>query len=89
MTEPIASAVAEVRDLREKAEAAGLVEPDPWAALDSSWKGPDVDTSQVAIVGAEAIEAVRKAYLEGRAEATLVVQAIDLAKAVLPLALKL
>jgi len=78
----------QVKTLREKAEAAGLVESDPWTALDDVWKGPEADVERIAIVGEETITAVREAYAEGRAEQELLMEALDLAKSLLPLALR-
>ena len=76
-----------VKDLRESAEEAGLVESDPWASLDAVWKGPDVDLEKISILGEETIAAIHEAYAEGRAEQSIVMQALELAKMLLPAAL--
>ena len=78
----------QVKALREQAEAAGLVESDPWTLLDDVWKGPEADVERIAIVGEETLAAVREAYVEGRAEQELLMKALDLAKSLLPLALR-
>jgi len=76
-----------VLDLRDEAEKAGLVKPDPWASLDAVWKGPDVDLKRIAVIGEETLEAVRQAHANGRVEASLLAKALDLAKLLLPAAL--
>ena len=88
MTAQNQAVLTQVRDLRTKAEEAGLLEADPWASLDEVWKGPDVDLDQIAIVGEETITAVRQAYLEGRVDESLLLQALDLVRTLLPLALR-
>ena len=76
-----------VKDLREAAEEAGLVESDPWASLDAVWKGPDVDLEKISVLGEEAIAAIHEAHAEGRADQSIVKQALELAKLLLPAAL--
>ena len=76
-----------VKSLRESAVKAGLVESDPWASLDAVWKGPDVDLEKISILGEETIAAIHEAYAEGRAEQSIVMQALELAKMLLPAAL--
>ena len=88
MTAARETVVNQVRGLLEKAERAGLVDPDPWAALEEAWRGPDVDVDQVAALGDEAVAAVRQACLEGRAEEAPLLEALDLVRTLLPLALR-
>ena len=77
----------QVKDLRTAAEAAGIVEADPWASLDDVWKGPDVNLEEIRVIGEETISAVVQAYGEGRVGQAVLVKALDLAKTLLPLAL--
>ena len=87
MSETREAVVNGIKALREAAEAAGIVKPDPWASLDSVWKGPDVDLEKIAVLGDETLAAVRKAFVEGSIEEGMVNQVLDLAKLLLPMAL--
>jgi hypothetical protein len=77
----------QVQELRAEAEKAGLVASDQWASLDAVWKGPDVDLEQIAVIGEETLEAVRRACAEGKADTNLLTKALELAKLILPAAL--
>ncbi len=77
----------QVQELRAEAEKAGLVASDPWASLDAVWKGPDVDLEQITVIGEETLDAVRQAHAQGKAEASIIGKALDLAKLLLPAAL--
>ncbi len=74
-----------VHNLRVAAEAARIVDADPWSSLDVLWHGPSVDLKKVVIVGQDTIRAVRRAYTEGRIQGDIVVRALDLAKMIMPL----
>ena len=88
MTAARETVVNQVRGLYTTAEQAGLVDPDPSASLEEVWRGPDVDADEIAALGEEAVAAVRQAYLEGRAEEAPLVEALDLVRTLLPLALR-
>ncbi len=88
MTVARETVVNQVRGLLEKAERAGLVDPDPQASLEEAWRGPDVDVDEIAALGDEAVAAVRQACLEGRAHEAPVAEALDLVRVLLPLALR-
>ena len=77
----------QVEDLRTAAQAAGIVQADPWAALDTVWKGPDVDLAKIRVIGQDTMAAVHTAYADGRVEEAVILKALDLAKTLLPLAL--
>ena len=77
----------QVQELRAEAEKAGLVASDPWASLDTVWKGPDVDLERISVIGEETLDAVREACAEGKAGTNLLTKALDLAKLILPAAL--
>ena len=87
MSETREAVVNGIKTLRESAEAAGIVKPDPWVSLDSVWKGPDVDLEKIAILGDETLAAVRKALADGSIEEGMFNQVLDLAKMLLPMAL--
>ena len=76
--------LAAAKALREQAEAAGIVEDDPWDALDTVWTGPDVDPSNIGIVTAETMRAVFKGYVEGRVELDIVNNALKLFEGIAP-----
>ena len=87
MTADRTDVVESIKSLRVSAEQAGLVAPDPWASLDTMWKGPDVDLQKISAIGQETMEALRQAHAEGKADASLINQVLDLAKILLPVAL--
>ena len=64
----------QVEDLRTAAEAAGIVQADPWAALDTVWKGPDVDLAKIRVVGQGTMAAVHTAYADGRVEEAVILK---------------
>ena len=87
MTPQQEEVIQQIQSLRESAESAGLVEADPWASLDSLWKGPDVDVEKIAALGQDTLNAVRQAHADGTATAALIQQALDLTRVLLPVAL--
>ena len=80
--------LGQLKTLRAKAQDAGLIEPDTWSLLDEVWSGPEVDLEELAMVADDTITTVRQAYVEGRIEEEVVLEALGLAKTLLPFALK-
>lgn len=79
--------VEKLKELREDAKDAGIIEDGVWTSMDELWTGPDLTLDQIKTLSNDMMESLRKAHLNQALNEGIVQDILELVKLMLPLAL--